>query len=92
MKANRNIQFDELVSYFSNELRWDVETDKIVADNLVIYFRESFNEYRLRDISNHSGMDLTSINFPLDADEKARLWEICSRYFKSSEPPLTPKI
>lgn len=82
MKANRYIQFDDLVKYFSNELRWEVERDKIVADNLVIYFRESFNEYRLRDTSNHSGMDLTTINFPLDADEKARLWDICSIYFK----------
>jgi len=49
--------------------------------NLSIYFNASFKQWRIRDTTNYSGMDITSISIPLDESEKQTIWRMCSRFY-----------
>lgn len=73
-------QFEELKNHFEPN-NWKVENERLVADNLVIYFRQKFNEWRLG--MQGSMMDITSINFPFNEEEKFRIQKLCSENHKS---------
>lgn len=65
------------------ENNW-VETDNgFEADNLLIYFRGDFKEWRLKDVNVLSNMDIMSINIPFDENEKLILKKQCSIHHKS---------
>ncbi|WP_438423112.1 hypothetical protein [Aquimarina macrocephali] len=61
------------------------ETDLgFVADNLLVYYRKDFKEWRLKDMNKFTNMDITSIDLPFSEKEKQRFRIICSNSHKSS--------
>jgi len=64
--------------------RWIETKDAYIADNLQIYFRTEFGEWRLRDMNIASSMDITTIKIPLDNEEVSRIKKICSEHHKSN--------
>lgn len=64
--------------------RWIETKDAYIANNLQIYFRSEFGEWRLKDMSILSSMDITTIKIPLDNNEILRIKKICSEHHKSN--------
>ena len=56
---------------------WLETKDEFIADNLSIYYKESTNEWKLKDKSTLSTIDLTTIKIPLNYIEVARIKRIC---------------
>lgn len=52
-------------------------------NNLLIYYRDSHKEWRLKDTSVFTSMDVCSISFPLNDDEMSRIWRYCSSLYKN---------
>jgi hypothetical protein len=63
---------------------WIETKDEFIADNLIIYYRSEFGEWRLRDMNLASSMDITTIKIPLDSEEIIRIKKLCSEYHKSN--------
>jgi hypothetical protein len=63
---------------------WVETKDAFIADNLQIYFRSDFGQWRLRDMNLLSSMDLTTIKVPLDNEEVFRIKKICSEHHISN--------
>lgn len=63
---------------------WIETKDEFIADNLRIYYRSEFREWRLKDTTVFSTMDITTIKIPLDNEEIYRIKKICSAHHKSS--------
>jgi len=51
-------------------------------NNLLIYYRDTYKEWRLKDLSVFSTMDICTIDFPLDDVEMSRIWRYCSDLYK----------
>ncbi len=62
---------------------WFETKDGFTANNLVIYYDESINEWRLIDTSALSAMDFITIKIPLDYEEVVRIKRICSEKQKN---------
>lgn len=63
---------------------WIETKDAFIADNLSIYYRSEFGQWRLKDMNNASSMDITTIKIPLDSEEIIRIKRLCSDYHKSN--------
>lgn len=46
--------------------------------NIMIYFNEVQNQWRIKNINSYHGMDITSFDIPLDDEEKKRIWKTVS--------------
>ena len=64
-------------------INWFETKDQFIADNLIIYYRYEFGEWRLKDTSVFSSMDITTIKIPLDSEEIYRIKKLCSDHHKS---------
>jgi len=51
-------------------------------ENIMIYFRGNYNEWRIMDTTTTHGMDLTSFKIPLNSEEKKRIWKTVSDNYK----------
>lgn len=50
--------------------------------NLMIYYRDNQNQWRIKNTDSMHGMDLNSFDLPLDDDEKRRIWKTVSDNYK----------
>lgn len=76
-------EFEILKDFFVTK-GW-IECDNFfTAGNLVIYFRNSHQQWRLKDETMNNGMDITTINFPFNSIEQSRISDFCSQYFKTN--------
>lgn len=63
---------------------WIETKDAFTADNLIIYYRSDFGEWRLKDMNIASSMDITTVKIPLNDEEIKRIKRLCSEYHKSN--------
>ena len=78
-----NVNFSVLKGYFDSIQGWKESNNSFSAGNLLVYYRAEFNEWRLKDLSVFSSMDIMTIDFPFDENSKARLWRHCSENYKA---------
>ncbi|MEE6129850.1 hypothetical protein V2E39_20800 [Chryseobacterium arthrosphaerae] len=50
--------------------------------NIMIYYRDNQNQWRIKDIQSMHGMDLNSFDLPLDDGGKRRIWKTVSDNYK----------
>lgn len=62
------------------------EDGSFTADNLKIYYREEFKEWRLKDTALLTTLDITDIPIPLTDKEIERVKNHCSRNHIASTP------
>lgn len=82
-----DVQIEEM-QVFVKPLGFELNNDKFENKNLVIYYRESHKEWRLKDTSAFSSMDLITINFPLNEEEQLRVRKCCSENYNPKILPL----
>lgn len=73
---------NELKSFLVDELGWEEINSTFRAGNILVYFREEFKQWRIKDTSKLSSMDLSSIEFPLDDVQKKIIWRHSSENYK----------
>lgn len=73
---------EQLRAFLVDELGWEEVNSTFRAGNILIYFREEFKQWRIRDTSKFTSMDLTTIEFPLDDDQKRIIWRHSSENYK----------
>jgi hypothetical protein len=62
-----------------------LHNNRFVNKNLLVYFRESHQEWRLKDCSAYSSEDLIKINYPFNEAEQLRVKEYCSEFYREDE-------
>lgn len=77
-------EIEELKSFLL-PLGFEMNNSKFINQNLLVYYRESHKEWRLKDNSYFSSLDISTINFPLDEKEQLRIRKYCSQYYQLPE-------
>ncbi|WP_426473427.1 hypothetical protein [Chryseobacterium balustinum] len=50
--------------------------------NIMIYFNEIQNQWRIKNTNSYHGMDITSFELPLNEEEKKLIWSTISKNYK----------
>lgn len=53
--------------------------------NIMIYFNEVQNQWRIKNTNAYHGMDITSFEIPLNDEEKKLIWSTISKNYKEYE-------